>query len=191
MTVVLTLRALPGVDETKALRPILKRLLRTYGMRCVALRPVHESQTIRRRDADAGLHQQASKPKRSHNMPSAAKYAGGGFITLDSLKGKPPLIEQIAVVKEETGGKYGDRLVLVFESGKQLSLNKTSVGNLRRDIDDNWDLWPSHTVKIFAGEVDFQSGTTRCVLVEGIDVDRPPPKPKPTNGGDMDNEIPF
>ena len=51
MTVVLTLRALPGVDETKALRPILKRLLRTYGMRCVALRPVHESQTIRRRDA--------------------------------------------------------------------------------------------------------------------------------------------
>ena len=33
-------------------------------------------------------------------MPSAAKYAGGGFITLDSLKGKPPLIEQIAVVKE-------------------------------------------------------------------------------------------
>jgi hypothetical protein len=35
---VLTLRPLPGVDGIRALRGVLKRLLRQYGMRCVDLR---------------------------------------------------------------------------------------------------------------------------------------------------------
>jgi hypothetical protein len=35
---VLKLRPLPGVDAIRALRHVLKRLLRTYGLRCVDLR---------------------------------------------------------------------------------------------------------------------------------------------------------
>jgi hypothetical protein len=37
-TFVLKLRALPGVDAIKALRHALKRLLRSYGLKCVDLR---------------------------------------------------------------------------------------------------------------------------------------------------------
>jgi hypothetical protein len=33
-----------GVDEIKALRFVLKRLLRQYGLRCVTLREVHEAE---------------------------------------------------------------------------------------------------------------------------------------------------
>jgi hypothetical protein len=39
---VLKLRALPGVDAIRALRHVLKRLLRQYGLRCVS---VSEEQT--------------------------------------------------------------------------------------------------------------------------------------------------
>ena len=35
---VLTLKPLPGVYGISALRAVLKRLLRTYGMRCIDLR---------------------------------------------------------------------------------------------------------------------------------------------------------
>jgi hypothetical protein len=46
---VLTLRPLPKVDGTKALCFVLKRLLRQYGLKCVAL---HEKRI--RDDAPAG-----------------------------------------------------------------------------------------------------------------------------------------
>jgi hypothetical protein len=35
---VLTLVALPGVDAIKALRWVLKRLLRQHGLKCISLR---------------------------------------------------------------------------------------------------------------------------------------------------------
>ena len=100
---------------------------------------------------------------------------------------------------------------MTFESGKKLSLNKTSVGNLRRDIDDDYDHWAGHEVKVFAGQVEFQNRQTDCVIVEAVDVDRPipesrkavversPAKPVDLKSGggvrkasaDMDDEIPF
>lgn len=39
-----------GVDEIKALRFVLKRLLRQYGLRCVTLREVHEAEQNTRVD---------------------------------------------------------------------------------------------------------------------------------------------
>lgn len=141
-------------------------------------------------------------------MTNARKYAGGSrYIKLDDLHESGPLREQIAVVKEEAG-KYGDKLVLVFESGKQLSLNTTSVGNLIRDIDQDTDNWIGHFVEVYAGEVEFQNGMAGAVLVRLVDGDtslKPPiktsaaptsptpPRKKTANSrrGDMDDEIPF
>jgi hypothetical protein len=49
--------------------------------------------------------------------------------------------ERIGAVKPETG-KFGERLVLTFDpSGKMLSLNKTSVGNLLRDFGEDDSGW--------------------------------------------------
>jgi len=38
---VLKLRALPGVDAIRALRPVLKKLLRQYGLKCVSVSAEH------------------------------------------------------------------------------------------------------------------------------------------------------
>ena len=89
------------------------------------------------------------------------KYAGSSFIKLDDVHDKQPLREQIAVVKEEDG-KFGQRLILVFESGRQLSLNKTSVGNLIRDIDQDFDTWVGHCVEVNAGEDRSGERRTLC-----------------------------
>jgi hypothetical protein len=134
-------------------------------------------------------------------------YAGSRYIKLDDVHGKPPLREQIAVVKEEDG-KFGPKLVLVFESGKQLSLSKTNVGILINDLDEDYETWIGQFLEIYAGEIRYQGGMMDAVLVRLIDGETPmrpetpaaptsptlPPKKaaatKPARG-DMDDEIPF
>jgi hypothetical protein len=118
-------------------------------------------------------------------MANARKYAGSSYIRLDDVYDKPPLHEQIAVVKEEDG-KFGQRLVLVFESGRQLSLNKTSVGVLINEISPDFDTWTGHRVEVYAGEVDFQHGKADAVLVR-----TPSTAKRAAAPGDMDDEIPF
>ena len=96
-------------------------------------------------------------------MGNARKFAGSQFITLQSLKGRPSLHERIEFVTEEDG-KYGQKLVVTFESGMRLSLNATSVGNLIRDIDTDFDNWVGREVTVRAGEVDFQNGKADAIL---------------------------
>jgi hypothetical protein len=92
-------------------------------------------------------------------------------------------------------------VVLIFEpSGKMLSLNKTSVGNLLRDLGEKDDDWVGKLVEIFAGEVDGPQGPTDAILVCGV-TDVPVDaaiaakaakavKAKPKSS-EMDDEIPF
>jgi hypothetical protein len=127
-------------------------------------------------------------------MANARKYAGSPYIKLDHLRGKPPLRERIAFVAEETGN-FGERLVVTFESGKRLSLNATSVGNLMSDINADYDNWSGHDVEIYAGEVGFQGTKKDAVLVRVVDLDTPPPPPekpakKAAARADFDDEIP-
>jgi hypothetical protein len=99
------------------------------------------------------------------------KYASASkFINLDELKDRPPLREQIAVVKVEDG-KFGERVVLIFESGRQLSLNKTFVGNLVRDIGEDDDSWIGQFVEVYAGQTTYQGTSTDAVLVRPIEID--------------------
>ena len=89
-------------------------------------------------------------------MANARKYAGSPYVKLDHLRGKPPLRERIAFVAEETGN-FGERLVVTFESGKRLSLNATSVGNLMSDIDADYDNWPDTTSKSMPARSGFRA----------------------------------
>ena len=121
-----------------------------------------------------------------------------------TVSGSPSTKLSIDTTPPPQKGKFGAKLVLFFESGRKLSLNGTSVGNLIRDIGQDYDDWTAHDVKVFAGEVDFKHGKADAVLVELIDTDTPPPTSsktppeppkKPTSkaaaGNDMDDEIPF
>jgi hypothetical protein len=129
-------------------------------------------------------------------MANLRKYASGGkYIKLEELLDQPPLREQIAVVKIEDG-KFGERVVLVFDqSGRMLSLNKTSVGNLMRDFGEESDNWQGQFVEIYAGEVDTPSGKADAVLVRAAEASppaaKPVPPPKASGGAPYDDEIPF
>jgi hypothetical protein len=122
-------------------------------------------------------------------MTNLRKYASGGkFVKLEDLLGKPPLRDQIAVVKVEDG-KFGERVVLVFESGRELSLNKTSVGVLMKEFGEEDDAWVGRTVEVYAGEVETKSGKMDAVLVRAAEAS-PAGDTKPARR-EMDDEIPF
>lgn len=123
-------------------------------------------------------------------MTSLRKYASSGkYIKLDELLNKPPLREQIAFVKVEDG-KFGERVVLVFESGRELSLNKTSVGNLMRDFGEEDDGWVGKLVEVYAGEVETKSGTMDAVLARAASP-AGDAKPAKAGGASFDDDIPF
>ena len=109
--------------------------------------------------------------------------------------------ERIGLVTLENG-KFGERLVLTLEpSGKMLSLNKTSVGNLLRDLGEDDTDWINQLVEIFAGTVETKDGTADAVLVRGADLSPSDAdgatravkttKAKPSRASEMDDEIPF
>jgi ribosomal protein L12E/L44/L45/RPP1/RPP2 len=106
------------------------------------------------------------------------------------------------LVKEDTTGKFGARLVVTFEpSGMMLSLNKTSVGNLLRDLGEESDNWIGQTVEIFVGEVTTNNGTMDAILVRAADmpvgataaakVAAKTAAKKAAKKADMDDMIPF
>jgi hypothetical protein len=120
------------------------------------------------------------------------------FIKLEELQDKPPMRERIGLVKPELG-KFGERLVLTFEpSGRMLSLNKTSVGNLLRDLGEDDSDWVGQFVEVYAGEVETQNGTADAILVRAADVPTDAKvkaakstKAKSSKPSDMDDEISF
>jgi hypothetical protein len=142
-------------------------------------------------------------------MPNIREYAGANFIKFDDLQ-DGPLEEQIAAVNQENG-QFGKRLVLAFETGRQLSLNKTSVTGLMLDLGPDSDDWIGHTVEVYAGQIKYQGVMKDAVRVRVTGLDKSEPEPrralverspaKPVDaqsgggvrrsGANMDDEIPF
>jgi hypothetical protein len=195
---VVTLLPAPDRDGIRDLRFLLKIAKRRFHLRALDVR----EQTIRRRDARRRTVKQTQRRNEVLTMTINLKKYGPAhkWLKLEDFHGKPPRRERIGLVKPDTSGKYGERLVLTFEpSGQKLSLNKTSVGNLLRDFGENDDDWVGKLVEISAGEVDGPQGTTDAIVVHGV-TDVPvdaaiaakaaKAKPK-AGGGAMDDEIPF
>jgi hypothetical protein len=81
---------------------------------------------------------------------------------------------------------------LVFESGRQVGLNQTSLGILMRDWGDNTDTWLSRWVVLSKGEGKNQYGDPMDILkVEPDNTASKPAPGKPPPRADMDDEIPF
>jgi hypothetical protein len=197
---VLTLVALPGVDAIKALRWVLKQLLRQHGFRCISL---HEHPNNDRRSSARwqtgplccgefpSARHGTVKPKEVPMGIDLKKYIKGRFYTLGEVfDQQPPPRERIAIVKD---GAYG-KPVLVFESGRQAGLNQASLGILMRELGADPDLWIGHWVTLGAGETKDQHGSTiDALIVRPVDA-APPPKPftrVPRGSGEIDDDVPF
>jgi hypothetical protein len=156
-------------------------------------------QTVRRRDARRWIVSSPSVEKGHDNMTSLRKYGPANrWLKLEDLHGKPPLQERIGLVKPESG-KFGERLVVTFEpSGRMLSLNKTSVGNLLRDFGEDDDDWIGKLVEVYAGEVQTQTGPADAVLVRAVEgpadaavAAKAKAAKAKLKSSDLDDEIPF
>lgn len=120
-----------------------------------------------------------------------SEFAGASFIKLEDLQRDGPREEILA---DCVPGKYGPEMI--FESGDQLSLNKTSIRTLRKAYGDDCRDWVGKRVKCYAGQVPFKDGMTDAALVEPIspptsDGKLPPPKPKAAISEDLDDSIPY
>jgi hypothetical protein len=185
------------------LRAILKHA-RRRGLIAVEVRELlTNKQTIRRHDARRRLVNHTQRRNTEVIMTLNLKKYGpiNKWPKLEDFHGKPPRQERIGCVRVENG-KYGERVVVVFEpSGQMLSLNQTSVGNLLRDLGPTDDDWAGRLVEICAGEVETKSGPTDAILVRGV-TDVPvdaavaakatmAAKKSSKSSDDMDDAIPF
>jgi hypothetical protein len=189
-------------DSIHSLRATLKYAARR-GLRTVSARelPASNYQTIRRHDARRRIVNHTQRREEVIMTINLKKYGPAHkWLKLEDLLDKPPMRERVGHVRVEDG-KYGERVVLVFEpSGKMLSLNQTSTGNLLRDFGETDDSWVGKLVEIYAGEVETKSGRTDAILVRGV-TDVPTDtaivakaakaaKAK-SSKAEMDDEIPF
>jgi hypothetical protein len=169
---VLTLQTTDDERESiHGLRAVLK-FARHRGLRAVGVceLPSNNHQTIHRRDARRRIVNTTQRRNEENTMTiNLRKYGPANkWLKLEDLHGKPPTRERIGAVRVEDG-RYGERIVLVFEpSGKMLSLNQTSTGDLLNDLGENDDDWLGRTIEIFAGEVQTKNGMTDAILVRGL-----------------------
>jgi hypothetical protein len=162
-----TLLPAPDRDGIRDLRALLKIAGRRLHLRALDVR----EQTVPRRDARRRTVPQTQRRTEVLTMTiNLRKYGPANkWLKLEDFHGKPPRRERIGLVKEDTSGKFGARLVITLEpSGQMLSLNKTSVGNLLRDLGERDDDWAGKLVEIYAGEIDGPQGTTDAILVRGV-----------------------
>jgi hypothetical protein len=95
-----------------------------------------------------------------------SEYASTSFIKLEDLQRDGPREETIA---DCTPGNFGPELT--FVCGDVMTLNQTSLKNLRRAYGDDAHAWIGKDVKVYAGQVpykDGKDGKTDAALVEPI-----------------------
>ena len=207
---VLTLQPLPGaVDEIKALRWVLKRLLRQHGLKCIGLQPVHQTRNERRSTARLGSR---TKTRRI-SMIDTRKYGVGAYLKAADIDGT--VVKRIINVTENEG-KFGPQLDLWFEDGTRISLfpGSKNVRELQRAYGMESDLWLDKAVGLAAEDYVNNDGNPakrfvltavdpevpreeRPKLTTSVPQEKPRPKeeppPKKANGNkrsDMDDEIP-
>ena len=164
---VVTFQARGRDDGIKDFRSLLKIAGRRLHLRALDVRelPPINQQTIPPRDARAQIVPITQRRNEENTMTiNLRKYGPANkWLKLEDLHGKPPMRERIGAVRVEDG-RYGERIVLVFEpSGKMLSLNQTSTGNLLNDLGENDDDWIGKAVEIVAGEVQTKNGMTDAI----------------------------
>ena len=120
-------------------------------------------------------------------MLDMRKYAGSIFIGVDNLRDGPRQETIVSV----TLGKY-DKPVALFESGDQLTLNKTNTGTLIKSYGPNGQDWVGCTIELSIGTAKYNGGDIESVVVTPVTSPKPiearTPVPKKP---DLDDQIPF
>jgi hypothetical protein len=115
------------------------------------------------------------------------KYAASRFIGVEDLRDG---LRQETIVSVEPG-KY-DKPVATFESGDQLTLNKTNVRTLINAYGEDSQDWVGCTIELSIGPAKYNGGQIESVVVKPISPPKPlaaqTPAPKKP---DLDDQIPF
>jgi hypothetical protein len=119
------------------------------------------------------------------------KYAGSTFIGVDNLRDGPREETIVSV----TLGKY-DKPVALFESGDQLTLNKTNTGTLVKSYGPNGQDWVGCIIELSVGPRKYNGDDIESVVVKPVTPPKPlaarTPLPKrPSKKPDLDDDIPF
>jgi hypothetical protein len=176
-------RAEPGVDVILSLRAWLKRGLRDFGLRCVSVEEVTQTQEA--------------------TMADMRKY-GSGFIKPDDVRDAPL---QAVIVNVYISEKYS-RPVLELDTGDQFTVNNTNARVLIKAYGFEDTDWRGHTVKLSLGyykdwnkdppeeketvtleAVSSRDGPGANGSAQRIDPAKLPTLPKKPD--DMDDSIPF
>ena len=123
-------------------------------------------------------------------MLDMRKYAGSTFIGVDDLRDGPREETIVSV----TLGKY-DKPVALFESGDQLTLNKTNVNTLIKAYGPNGQDWVGCIIEPSIGSAIYNGAPIESVVVRPVTPPKPvaaqTPLPKQAPGKDLDDDRPF
>ena len=124
-------------------------------------------------------------------MLDMRKYAGSTFIGVDNLRDGPREETVVSVAL----GKY-DKPVALFESGDQLTLNKTNTGTLIKNYGPNAEDWVGCNIELSIGSAIYNGNNIESVVVKPVTPPKPiealtpvPKPPAPKN--EMNDDIPF
>jgi hypothetical protein len=172
----LKVRALPNVDEVRALRAWLKQGLRVFGLQCVGIAPGNNEEKV---------------------MVDARKFASK-FVKPDDVRDSPIQTRIISVLEDD---RY-TRLLLELETGSQFALNDTNTSTLIKAWGHNTDDWIGCAIQLELGTYkdwradppeDKETVRVRVVpkTAEAPGPAKPLPPSRAKNGANMDDEIPF
>jgi hypothetical protein len=186
-TFLVRLEAAPDVDGDRALRALLKRALRDFGLRCTGLAQPPRSAATAAEHPDAWRNAGCDRARHKEGngkMADMSQYAGSTFVKVDDVRAK----SIVGKIKRVEIGKF-DKPLCTLETGEQLSLNATNCRTLLNAFGRDSREWIGGEIELYAGETTFNNEPRESVLVRPRSA--PPPRPKPSRSSDMDDEIPF
>jgi len=119
-----------------------------------------------------------------------SQFAGNSYLKFADVEKTGPITATIAEIKYNA--KF-DKADIFLDDGTILSCNATNARTLLKAYGAESNDWIGKTIKLFAGELEYNGKMNPAILVEPVS---PPPekkapakpkKPKP----DMDDAVPF
>jgi hypothetical protein len=148
-------------DDIRALRAMLKQLLRYYQLRCLSIRPTTRSQSFAERQKRGGATRRTRSRQGEIPMSNGDDYDsmyGSKYLAATELKA--PTKATIDRVGKETFKKPGEpdrtKAVLFFVGAKKaLAVNKTNADALAAAYGRDFDDWVGKRVTIKAEHTTF------------------------------------
>jgi hypothetical protein len=179
---VLRVCAEPGVDAIRSLRAWLKRGLREFGLRCIAIYEAKEGGEV--------------------NMTSiSAKYPKTGLFAAKDLEAGNLVLQIHYVAWDELIGSKSRDVVYFTNDDRRLVLNYTNAHRIAKLYGDDGDKWQGHWIELYLDpDVEFDGRKQPGVRVaekrpsisqEGNGPLPPRPQPRQSRRDELDEEIPF